>query len=57
MFTYNGGRVDQEYIDNTGDNTVRVNQTIRFKSKEVKRLIPLVRKCSENFVRGYESIQ
>lgn len=57
VFTHNGGRVDQEYLDNTGDKSVRLNQTIRFKSKEVKRLIPLVRKCSENFVRGYESIK
>lgn len=57
VFTHNGGRIDQEYIDNTGDNSVRINQTIRFKSKEVKRLIPLVRKCSENFISGYESIK
>lgn len=57
VFTHNGGRIDQEYIDNTNDTSVRLNQTITFKSKEIKRLIPLVRKCSENFINGYVSIQ
>jgi len=57
VFTHNGGRIDQEYINNTGDTTVRINQTIKFKSKEIKRLIPLVRKCSDNFVAGYDSIK
>lgn len=57
VFTHHGGRIDQEYIDNTGDTTVRINQTIRFKSNEVKRLIPVVRKCSENFINGYENIK
>lgn len=56
VFTHNGGRVDQEYIDNTGDDSVRLNQTIRFRSREIKRLIPLVKKCSLNFIEGYESI-
>lgn len=57
VFTHNVGRIDQEYIDNTGDTSVRINQTIKFRSREVKRLIPLVRQCSENFVNGYESIK
>lgn len=56
IFTHNGGRIDQEYLDNTGDTSVRLNQTIKFRSKEIKRLIPLVRKCSENLIGGYESI-
>lgn len=57
VFTHNGGRIDQEYINNTKDTSVRLNQTITFRSREIKRLIPLVRKCSENFINGYESIQ
>lgn len=57
VFTHNGGRIDQEYIDNTGDITVRLNQTIKFRSRDVRRLIQLVRKCSDNFIKGYESIK
>ncbi len=57
IFTHNGGRVDEEYIKNTGEDDLRINQKIRFKSKEIKRLIPLVRKCSENLISGYEAIE
>jgi len=56
VFTHNCGRIDQEYIDNTGDQTVKVNQVIKFSSREIKRLIPLVRSCATNFIEGYESI-
>lgn len=56
VFTHNGGRVDQEYLDNTGDVSVRINQVIRLHSREIKRLIPLVRKCAINFVDGLEMI-
>ncbi|MES2826318.1 MAG: hypothetical protein V4732_22175 [Pseudomonadota bacterium] len=56
IFTHNGGRIDQEYIDNTDDKTVKVNQVIKFSSREIKRLIPLVRLCAKNFIEDYESI-
>jgi hypothetical protein len=55
-FTHNAGRVDQEYLDNTGDTSVRLNQVIRVKSKEIRRLIPLVRQAGKNLVDGFESL-
>lgn len=57
VFTHKAGRVDQEYLDNTGDTTVRLNQVLRVRSKEMRRLIPLVRECGLRLIRGYESIQ
>ena len=56
VFTHNGGRVDQEYLDNTGDVSVRINQVIRLHSREIRRLIPMVRQCAINFVGGLESL-
>jgi hypothetical protein len=57
VFTHNAGRVDQEYLDNTGDTTVRLNQVLRVRSREIRRLIPLVRDCGQRLIQGYESIQ
>jgi hypothetical protein len=57
IFTHNSGKIDQKYIDDTGDTTVRVNQVIRLSSKEIKRLIPLVRLCSQNIVNGFNDIK
>jgi len=57
IFTHNAGRVDQEYLNNTGDDKVRLNQVLRIRSREVHRLIPLVRKCGLQLIEGYTSIQ
>jgi predicted nucleic acid-binding Zn-ribbon protein len=57
VFTHNAGRVDQEYIDNTGDTKLRLNQLIRLRSQEVKRLLPLIRGVAEKLVLGFESIR
>lgn len=56
LFTHNNGKVDKEYLDNTGDNSVRINELIRLKSKEIKRLLPHIRKMGTNFINGYNSI-
>ncbi len=55
VFTHKAGRVDQEYIDNTGD-SVRLNQVIRLRSREIKRLVPLMRTCSTNLIAGFTSL-
>ena len=57
IFAHNAGRVDQEYLDNTGDNSVRLNEKIRVKSKEIRRLIPLVKQAGRNLITGFESIE
>ena len=48
--------VDQEYLDNTSDKSVRFNQVIRVRSKEIKKLLPLIKQCSINIIQGIESI-
>jgi hypothetical protein len=56
IFVHNAGKVDQEYIDNTNDKSARLNQVIRFESREIKRILPLVRKCALNLIKGFESM-
>lgn len=56
VFTHNAGKVDQEYLSNTNDSSVRLNEVIRLSSKEIRRLIPLIRLAAYNFIEGYESI-
>lgn len=56
IFTHNAGRVDQEYLDRTSDSGVRVNQKIAVRSREIARLIPLLKTAAGNLFQGYESI-
>jgi hypothetical protein len=56
ILTHNGGRVDQEYLDRTCDSSVRLNQKIAVRSREIARLIVLLKTAAENLFQGYESI-
>jgi hypothetical protein len=56
VLTHNAGRIDQEYLDNTQDTTVRLNQKIVVHSKDLRRLIPLLKKCAQNLFEAFESI-
>ena len=56
VLTHNGGRIDQEYLDNTQDTTVRLNQKIVVRSKEIRRLFPLLRTVAQNLFQGFELI-
>lgn len=56
LFAHSGGKVDQEYLDKTGDATVRLNEVIRVDSGEVRRLIMLVRQIAQNLQSERESI-
>ena len=57
ILTHNGGRVDQEYLDSTGDTTVRLHQKIVVRSKEVRRLLPLLKRAAGNLFDAFESIR
>lgn len=57
LFIHNAGRVDQEYLNNSGDTSVRLNQVLRVRSKEIRRLIELVKQCGMSFIKGYASIK
>jgi len=54
---HTGSRVDEEYMKNTDDASVRLNQIIRIDSNEIRRLIPLTGRAGKNLIHGYDSIQ
>jgi hypothetical protein len=56
VLTHNGGRIDQKYLENTNDKSVRLNQKIIVGSSEIRRLIPLLRTCAQNLFQSFESI-
>ena len=57
VFIHNGGRVDQEYLERTQDTSVRVNQLLRLRSREIRRLLELSRTCTANLLNGYAALQ
>jgi len=56
LFSHRGGKVDQEYLDRTRDSTVRLNEVVTVKSKEVRRLLALVHQVAANFLGAFDSI-
>jgi len=54
ILIHNGGVVDQEYLDNTGDTTVQLDERIKITSKEAKRFLSLVRDMSRNLLDNVE---
>lgn len=56
LFAHSGGRVDQEYLDKTGDTTVRLNEVVRVRSNEVRRLLTLVRRLADNLLDDLDSL-
>ncbi len=57
ILTHNAGRVDDEYLRNTEDTSVRLNQVLRIRSNEINRLLPLVEKCGMNLLTGVKAIK
>jgi hypothetical protein len=56
IFAHNAGRVDNEYLKKSGDKTARLNQIIRLRPDELKRLVVVLRQCSYNLIGGFGSI-
>jgi hypothetical protein len=56
LFIHNGGRVDQKYLDQTGDDSVRLHQQLKVFNYEMERLLTLLRKCAVNLFENYKSI-
>ena len=56
VYEHCSGVADQEYLDNTGDTSVRLGQLIREKSNNVATLIQLVRVLATNFNEGFHAI-
>jgi hypothetical protein len=56
LIAHKGGRVDQEYLDNTGDTSVRLHEAIHVHSNEIRRLITLTNTAATNLIAGFDSI-
>jgi hypothetical protein len=54
ILMHNGGIVDQEYLDLSGDSEVQLGERIRVSSKEVKRFIDCVRAMGTNLIDSVE---
>jgi hypothetical protein len=57
LIMHNAGRVDDEYLRNTEDSSVKLHQVVRIRSKEIPRLLELLRKTARNLFVGFESIE
>jgi len=54
ILIHNGGVVDQEYLDKSGDTQVRLSERIRVCSKDAKRFIECVQSMGANFLDNVE---
>jgi len=56
IYEHNGGEVDEKYIKNSGDTSVRIKQVIRETSQTANRITDLVLKIAQNISDGFHSI-
>lgn len=56
VYEHNGGVVDEKYMTDSGDKSVRLGQEIRETQSSAHRLIGLVAKMAENLHRGFHDI-
>jgi hypothetical protein len=56
LLIHTAGRVDEDCIKRTNDESVRLNQTIRIRSNEIARLSQLLRQCANNFFDQFANI-
>jgi hypothetical protein len=56
VYEHNGGEVDQEYLDNSGDNTVRLKQHIRETQQSAHDLLGSLVKMARNVHRTFHEL-
>ncbi|MDO8663073.1 MAG: hypothetical protein Q7K98_07670 [Candidatus Omnitrophota bacterium] len=56
IYEHNGGEVDEKYIKDSGDTSVRVKQVIRESSQTANRIVGLVSKMAQNISDGFHEI-
>lgn len=54
ILIHNGGIVDQEYLELSGDATVRLDERIQIRSREAKRFLEVVRQMGMNLLDNVE---
>lgn len=57
LYEHSTGVVDQDYIEKSGDTSVRLGQLIRESSSNALTLINLTRRMAENFDKGFHDIE
>lgn len=56
VYEHNGGEVDERYITESGDTTVRLKQRIRETAESTTRAVALVKTMARNFKNGFDDI-
>jgi hypothetical protein len=56
IYEHNGGEVDQKYIDESGDTSVKLRQMLRETRETAFRITEIVLKMAENLHRGFHEI-
>ena len=54
ILIHNGGAVDHEYLNTTGDTSLQLDERIRIRSKEAKRFLILIRDMARNLLDNVE---
>lgn len=56
VYEHNGGEVDEKYITDSGDTSVRLKQILRETKESAHRTVNLTQRMVENLHRGFHSI-
>ena len=56
VYEHNGGEVDQRYLDESGDKSVRLKQRIRESDESFFRVKEVVKKIAANYKNGFHDI-
>jgi len=56
VYEHNGGVVDEKYLKDSGDTSVRLRQTIRENQASAHRIIGLVAKMGQNLYDAFHDI-
>jgi hypothetical protein len=56
VYEHNGGEVDQQYIDQSGDTSVRIKQSLRETQTSAHRIVSAVAKMAKNLHAGFHEL-
>jgi len=56
LYEHNGGEVDQKYLDDSGDNTVKLKQSIRESQESAHALLGSLLKMAKNLHTGFHDL-
>lgn len=56
VYEHNGGEVDQKYLDDSGDTSVRLKQQIRETKEDAHKLLGVLMKMTQNIHEGFHEL-